>query len=429
MRSCLHIPSERGPAAPRGRGAASPAVSAAAGPRCICYVASTSLFLANSRLPLMQRMTERGWRVIAVAPRDPFAERIARHRIEQRFLPISREIMRPTAHLRLLRRLTALYRIERPALVHHFGTNPMIYGSLAARIARVPAVVNAVTGRGSVFSSTRWDAGFLRAWIRAAYPVALNQGGSRTIFENPDDLSQFVQERLLAARRAVLVRGSGVDLTRFAPAPEPGGEPTIVCATRMLWSKGIADLVAAARRLRAWEVRARILLVGWHDAGNRDAVPLEQLHEWNREGMVTWIGARDDMPQVFAGAHIVVLPSYGEGVPRSLIEAAASGRAIVTTDVDGCREIVRNGHNGFLVPPRNPDALAEAIATLLRNPARRRAMGKRGRALAVAEFADSKVVNETLAIYDDLLGRGLGARPPDGCRVPAAPSSRAGADA
>jgi glycosyltransferase involved in cell wall biosynthesis len=201
-----------------------------------------------------------------------------------------------------------------------------------------------------------------------------------------------------------LIRGSGVDMNIFTPRPEPEGVPVVILAARMLWAKGIGEFVDAARLLREQKVEARFVLVGESDPGNPSAVPVWQLEQWHDSGVVEWWGACSDMPRVFAEAHVVCLPSYyPEGVPKVLIEAAACGRPIVTTDVPGCREVVRHEENGLLVPTRDPVALAAALRRLIMSPALRDFLGRRGREIAVAEFGLERVIAETLAVYGDLL--------------------------
>ncbi|HSP99310.1 MAG TPA: glycosyltransferase family 4 protein [Candidatus Dormibacteraeota bacterium] len=373
--------------------------------RCIVYVASTSIYLARARLALLRRMVAEGWRVIGVAPEDAYTGRLLDVGVEWRPLPIAREIARPIRHLRLLGALTQLYRATRPTLVHHFTSNPIIYGSVAARLAGVPAVVNAFPGLGTVFESARWDAPILRTWLRAAYRVVTRLPNSRTIFQSGDDRDAFVHSGVVPGSTAVLIRGSGVDVDAFRPHPEPEGIPTVLFCGRMLQPKGVSDLVTAARLLRDWRVSCRIRLVGRCDAEHKGAVPLEQLRQWAAEGLVQWDGQRDDMPAVVAAAHIVCLPSYGEGVPRSLVEGAACGRPLVASDVPGCREIVVHERNGLLVPPRDPQRLAQALARLIRNPDERHAFGRAGREIAVSQFAEGSVIAATLEVYRTLATR------------------------
>jgi glycosyltransferase involved in cell wall biosynthesis len=201
-----------------------------------------------------------------------------------------------------------------------------------------------------------------------------------------------------------VIRGSGVEMDRYVPTPEPTGAPVVLLASRMLWDKGVGDFVAAAQRLRAQGLEARFALAGSSDPGNPSTIPLRQLEAWHAGGTVEWWGQCDDMPATFASTHVVVLPSsYGEGVPRVLIEAAACARPIVATDVPGCREIARHGDNGLLVPLGNVPALADAMRRLIEDPAERRRMGARSREIAEGEFSLEQVARETLAVYQRLL--------------------------
>jgi glycosyltransferase involved in cell wall biosynthesis len=207
----------------------------------------------------------------------------------------------------------------------------------------------------------------------------------------------------LAPARLSLIRGAGVDLHEFEPAEECDGIPLVVLPARMLWTKGIGEFVTAAERLRAKGVAARFALVGDPDPDNPASVSIEQLETWRRGGAVEWWGRRDDIPQVLAMSHIVCLPSYREGLPKALIEAAAAGKPIVTTDTSGCRDVVRHGDNGLLVPVADAVALAEALSKLIMNRSQREIMGRRGREIAESEFSSEKITSETLCVYDAVL--------------------------
>jgi glycosyltransferase involved in cell wall biosynthesis len=257
----------------------------------------------------------------------------------------------------------------------------------------------------------------VRALARALYRLALGHRNSCTIFQNPDDRAFMVDMNLVSSDRTALIRGSGVDMASFAPQPPPPGPAVVILPARLLWDKGIGEFVEAARILRDADLDARLTLVGEPPPHNRGSVPRETIERWVGEGLVEWWGHQTDMPGVYARSHIVCLPSYyGEGVPRALIEAAACGRPIVTADTPGCREVVRDGVNGLMVPPRVAAPLAEALRQLLLDPARCEAMGRRGRDLAVAEFSVEHVVEATLQVY-----AGLEAQPshdlPQGHRV------------
>ncbi|MEW6616666.1 MAG: glycosyltransferase family 4 protein [Thermodesulfobacteriota bacterium] len=210
---------------------------------------------------------------------------------------------------------------------------------------------------------------------------------------------------LVSPKRATLIRGAGVNPNVFASRPEPEGAPVVILAARMLWDKGIGEFVEAARWLREQGIAARFVLVGDSDPGNPAAVLVARLDEWRRSGVVEWWGHREDMPEVFAQSNIVVLPSYREGLPKVLLEAASCGRAIVATDVPGCREIVRHNENGLLVPPRDSKSLADALKILIENPELRRKMGARGREIVEAEFSEEIVVRQTMEVYKEIIRR------------------------
>jgi glycosyltransferase involved in cell wall biosynthesis len=298
--------------------------------------------------------------------------------------------------------LVRIFREERPDIVHLVAVKPVIYGSLAAFFTGIGRVVSALPGLGYVFSSDRSKARLLRPLVRMAYRRLLSGAGKRLILQNPDDVRLFVSLGLAREDSIRLIRGSGVDTQRYAPALEPDGAPLVVLPARMLWDKGVGEFVAAARELRSCGVDARFALVGDADMENPASIPRRQLKEWTDEGVVEWWGQRDDMPNVFCQSALVCLPSYREGLPKALLEAASCGRAIVTSDVPGCREIVCHGDNGLLVPGRDAAALAAALAHLLQRPDERRRMGDRGRHRVLAEFSQESVSQATIAVYREL---------------------------
>jgi glycosyltransferase involved in cell wall biosynthesis len=315
-------------------------------------------------------------------------------------LKLSRRGRNPLAELRLIAELVRLYRRLRPDIAHHVAMKPVLYGTVAARLAGTRAIVNYMSGLGWLFTSDSAAARLLRPVVRAVLGRVLAAG--RVIVENPDDRAQMLALGLLPERIS-LIRGAGVDLAKFRLVVESAGPPRVVMASRMLWTKGVGEFVAAARRLRAEGVPARFVLVGDPDPENPASVPVSQLEAWKRDSAVEWWGRRDDMAEVLAGASIVCLPSYREGLPKVLIEAAAAGRPIVTTDTPGCRDVVRPGDNGLLVPARDADALAEALKTLIADRPLRERMGRRSRDIAEAEFAVERVTAEILAVYRTLL--------------------------
>lgn len=375
--------------------------------RKILLVVNAEWYFQSHRLPIARALRRRGDEVIVAAGEERGGgAAIEKEGIEFVPLRLRRRSLNPLRELAALIELVKLYRERRPDLVHHVTIKPVIYGSLAARAAGVPAVVNAIPGLGYVFAGSGLVRGLLRGAVEAAYRLALSGQRTRLIFQNPDDRKHFLERGLADAERSVVIRGAGVNVEEFTPSQEPSGTAVVLLAGRLLWEKGIGELVEAAKRLRSADVACRVALVGVPDPENRGSIPVETLREWQANGWIEWWGLRQDMPQVLASAAIVVLPTYyPEGVPKTLLEGAAAGRPLVATDMPGCREIVRPGVNGILVPPRDPAALADAVQALLRDPDRRREMGERSRRIAVEEFSEERVVAETLAIYDQMLGR------------------------
>jgi glycosyltransferase involved in cell wall biosynthesis len=297
-----------------------------------------------------------------------------------------------------------IYASEKPDIVYHVALKPILYGSLGALGRNHIRAINALTGLGYLAASTTRKARFLRLLIWNFFRLFLNKSHQRVLVENPDDKQLLIEKLSVPPERIALIRGSGVDLARFQPTPEPSGTPVVLLASRMLWIKGIREFVEAAKMLRGKGIRARFVLAGDTDLSSPACVPRKQLLEWQSSESVEWWGHQPDMPRIFEQANLVCLPSHGgEGVPTVLMEAAASGRPIVTTDVPGCRDIVRQGINGTLVPPRDVAALAKAIEDLIKDPAMRLQMASRGREIAANEFSEEVVVHETLALYRELL--------------------------
>jgi glycosyltransferase involved in cell wall biosynthesis len=260
---------------------------------------------------------------------------------------------------------------------------------------------------GHVFTSSKQQ---MRALRRALIPllrVALRGQNSKTVLQNEENRTLLVSERIVPIAQTAVIRGSGVNVKRFVPTPEPAGPPVILLAARMLWDKGIGDFVEASRLVRSEHPSARFVLVGKPDPESPGSISETQLAAWADSGVVEWWGHQDDMASVFAQANIVCLPSsYGEGIPKVLVEAASCGRAVVATDVPGCRDVVRDGENGFVVPVHNPRVLAAALKTLVRDDGLRKAMGVRGREIATSEFSEEIVIRQTFAVYRELLGTG-----------------------
>lgn len=368
-------------------------------PRLVFFVTEDWYFCSH-RLPLARAARAAGFEVAVVTRVQRHAAQIRDAGIELIPIDLARGSKNPFTELRTLSQLIRLYRRLKPDIVHHVALKPVLYGTIAARLAGVPTVINALAGLGYLFSSVDFAARLSRPLLEIGFRTLLKP--SWIIVQNPDDRQLLMERELIDAQRTTLIRGSGVDLEAFAPAPEANGIPLIVLPARLLWDKGVGEFVAAARLLRQQNVAARFALVGAPDPANPASVPQATLEAWRAEGVVELWGWRDDMADVFRDCHVACLPSYREGLPKALIEAAACGRPLVTCDVPGCREVVRHGINGLLVPLRNPVALAAALKQLVDNPRQRAVFGRRARDIAAAEFSLSAVIGQTLALYQEL---------------------------
>jgi glycosyltransferase involved in cell wall biosynthesis len=351
----------------------------------ILLFANTDWFLYNFRLDLAGSILDRGHQLVLVAPQGVYSEQLKVLGFQFIPFPMDRRGMNPVIELVTLVRLYWLYRREQPDLVHHFTIKCVLYGSLVSRLLRIKCVVNSVEGMGYVFTGEESGRKTLRSIVKWFYKLALKN--TRVIFQNPDDRQYFLERHLVDQNQTTLIRSPGVDVHKFFYEPESKDDPLVILPARMLWDKGVSEFVTAARVLLGEGIHARFALVGDSDEGNPTSVPTSQLKAWQEEGVIEWWGWRDDMQAIYRQSHIVCLPSYREGVSKTLIEATASGRPIVTCDVPGCREVVTQGENGVLVPPRNADRLAEALRTLLTSKSSRQRMGAIGRQMAETLFS------------------------------------------
>ncbi|MCL1634890.1 glycosyltransferase family 4 protein [Luteimonas sp. SX5] len=374
----------------------------------IAFFANTDWYLYNFRLSTALRLRSLGAEVLMVSPPGDFGARFAEHGIAWRQLPMNRSSLDPVRETLVLRALVRLLAAERPDLLHNFTVKCAVYGALAARMAKIPAVVNAVAGMGYVFTSDRMKARALRPVVSGLMRRTLGHGNSRTILQNPDDVEMFVALRLAPAEKIRLIRSSGVDTNRFCPTPrdsEIRRPLRVLLAARLLWEKGVGEFAAAAAMLRQQGREIEFLLAGMPDPGNPRSVPRAEVERWQQQGTVKWLGHVDDMPALMCGADVMALPSYyREGVPKSLIEAAASGLALVTTDLPGCREVVaEHGVDGLHVQPRSAESLAAALARLDDDRALLRRLGGRARDRALLHFDQRNVIQRTIDVYNELL--------------------------
>lgn len=375
------------------------------------FVANRSFGLVNSRAQLMVRLRDYGWRVVAATSPGDWCGWLEAQGIEVAPVPFQRGGVSAGDALSF-RRLWDLYREIRPRLVHHFNAKPMTYGGLAARGLKGTRVVSTVTGLGYGFEAGRVEG----LGARMAYGMAMRRADA-VIFQNMGDRELFLDRGWVCEGRARLIVSSGVELGRFSkPTGDPGINSAVLMAARLLWGKGVGEFVEAARILRRRGHEGPFVLGGEWETDHPDGVQRGFIEEAEREGTIRFTGYIQDMPEALAGSGVFVAPSYyREGVPRVVLEAAASGRAVVAADASGAREVIRDGETGLLVPPRDATELADAIETMLRSPERRRVMGEAAHREAVAHFGLDAVTEQQLEVY-----REIGALERD---APASPSS------
>jgi len=372
----------------------------------LLFVINAPEFFLSHRLPVAVRARELGYEVHVLTGPGAGSSEIQSFGFSHYTVPMSRSGMSPFAELKTLFSIYRVIRRVHPTLVHLVTIKAVLYGGLASRLAGVPGVVAAISGLGTVFISPGIKARLLRAFVKQFYKVSLKQRHLRVIFQNPTDKALLSNLLSLNDIHTALIRGSGVSLDEYACKSETQGIPVVVMASRLLRDKGVFEFVEAARALRAKGVKAKFKLVGDPDPGNPTSVTEQELTRWSAEGHVSLLGYRTDIPALYAASHIVCLPSYyREGLPKTLVEAAACGRAVVTTDMPGCRDAIEPGETGLLVPPRDAMALADAIQYLIEHPQQRRRMGEAGRKLAERDFAIEKIVDAHMEIYRELLDK------------------------
>lgn len=368
----------------------------------LAFVVNNPDFILTHRLVLARGARAEGHEVHIIAPQGEGLEALKALGFATHAWQLERGSQRALGEVSAIVDLLRHYRRVRPDVVHHVTIKAVLYGSLAAKLVGVRGVVNAVSGLGYVFMAQGRRAMVRRLAIAQAYRRALSLQNSVVILQNDDDEADLRRLGALGLARVEKIRGSGVDVDAFAQTPEPGGVPLVVLPARLLRDKGVVEFVAAARALKARGIVARFALVGAIDASNPTAVTLAEAEAWRREGVVELWGHRSDMAAVFREATLVCLPSYREGLPKALLEAASTGRAIVTTDAPGCRDVVDFGRLGPLTPVGDAAALADAIAGLLADVEQRQALAQGLARRARTDFDERLVLRRHLQIWNAL---------------------------
>jgi glycosyltransferase involved in cell wall biosynthesis len=367
-------------------------------------VANTGFSLYHFRQELMKQLLSQGWMVVAVANDEAdYARKLKKEGIQFINIDIDHKGRNPFYDLLLIWRMNTIYRNEKPNIVHHFTIKPVIYGSIAGKLAGVSTIVNSITGLGYVFKK----GGILKKLVIGLYKIALT-GNTQNIFQNRDNYEYFIQKKIVKKRKASIILGSGVNTSVIKPPKKKIKNKCckFLMVSRMLWSKGVSEFVSAAEKIKKRFPQSSFFMAGGVSGGgaigNPEAVSEDWLNVVNQKGSVKWVGCISfkDVMQLLDDSDVFVLPSYyPEGVPRSLIEAAAKEKAIITTDTPGCREVVVDGKNGFLIPPKDITSLEKAMIKLIRNPRLIKKMGKNSRYRAVELFDEKKIIEQTVSVY------------------------------
>lgn len=364
----------------------------------ICYFITEDWYFYTHRLELAKAALDQGYEVSVMANDGYYREKIIATGLKWLSVDIVRRGWNPIKELKVILSVYKHYKTLQPNLVQHVAIKPIVYGTIAAKLARVPAIINTFGGMGWVFSD-HWRAVIPRWFMRIIFRYLLRN--TKIIVQHQHDRKCYLD---MGLQDVSLIRGAGVNVTKFNSIPKSQEAPLIILVARLLWDKGVGIFVQAAELLRQQGVNARFALVGWPDQQNPASVSHDQLQKWHASSSVEVWGHCHDMVRVYAKAAIVCLPThYPEGVPKSLLEAAACHLPIVTTDIPGCREIVVNNKNGFLVPTRDPTALCHALSKLLESPTMRVQFGQFGRQLVVQHFSSEIINQQTLQLYHRML--------------------------
>jgi glycosyltransferase involved in cell wall biosynthesis len=369
----------------------------------ILYLVAEDYYFCSHRLNLAKAAVKKGFDVCLATRVKDHQALILKEKIK--VIPLkhfSRSGMNLVKEFLTLKELYQIYKQETPDIVHHVAMKPVLYGTLVAHFLKVPRIINALGGLGYLEISKDFKARVIKKIITFCFRKLLNKKNCSLIIQNPDDLKTLTHAKAVKKEKIALIKGSGVDTKVFTTTKEPPLSkkgPVIAFVSRMLWDKGVKELIEAAKILKEKDIAFQLVFCGDIDPSNPSSLKKEQLIRWDKEGLILWKGPTQDIAKAYAKSHIAVLPSYREGLPKSLLEAASCGRPIVTTDVPGCREVVKDGVNGFLVPVKESVSLAKALEKLIKNKKQRETFGKASRKRALKEFSEEKIVSQILSLY------------------------------
>ena len=388
----------------------------------IIYSANTDWSLYNFRCAQIESTLKQGWEIGCICSKGPFIEPIEKLGVNKIFLLQNyKKNIDLISDLSLILEYYRIYRQWKPEIVHQFTIKPVIYGTIAARLARIPVIINTIPGLGYVFSDTEKERRILKTIVLLLYKIA-GKLNDFMFFQNEDDKRLFINHKIVSKDKTLVIPGSGVDTQHYSQdkinkeiidqikkdIKYKPNQIIILMVSRMLYHKGIAELAECSKRVKEVKPDVRFLLVGPLDPSNPAHIPLEVIEKWQKGNKIEYIGRRSDIRELIGLSDIIVLPSYyREGKPKFLLEAASMGKPIITTDVPGCRDIVENGENGILVPIKNVESLFKAVIKLINNSELRRKMGEKSRKRAEEEFDEKIVINQTLKTYRRLIKQKL----------------------
>jgi glycosyltransferase involved in cell wall biosynthesis len=370
----------------------------------LLFFAADDFYFCSHRFDLAKAAQNQGYEIYVLTKVHHHADIITSSGFNLIPFNFDRKGIDPIIESSVIYKIKKIYKEIQPDIIHHIALKPILYGTIASLfLKKRPKIINAFTGMGHLFTTTQFHMRSLASLVMILYRAIFKRSKSHIIVQNKDDYQLFLKKKLITEKQLHLIRGSGVDLHLYSFSPEPPksiAEPVIALfVARMLKDKGLLELIEAAKLLQQENIQLQIQLIGKPDPHNPTSVTEEDIQEWVDQGLVIWLGHQNNIQEFWKKAHIAVLPSYREGLPKSLLEAASSGRPIITSDVPGCREICIHGHNGILVPAKDPIALKEALKTLALDSELRQKMGKESRKLVEDHFSIDSIVEQTLALY------------------------------
>ena len=369
----------------------------------LIYIVSEDWVFVSHRLTLAKQAIKDGYDVAAITNISNHEDVLLSAGLKVFNINFCRSFKRPFSDIHSIYQLIKLFRLLKPEVIHNVGLKISLISSIAAFIARVPVVINAYTGLGYVFSSNDMLARVIRLLLNSPLKYLNHRASTWVVFQNEDDEALFENSNLINKERTLLIKGSGVDVNEFPFSDELPGQLKVMLASRLLWDKGVGEFIEASRQLKISYPEVTFVLVGDVDEQNPLSLTKEIIDSWVNEGFIEWWGHKQNMPEVLKLAHIVALPSYREGLPKVLLEAASIGRALVATDVPGCREIVRDGVNGFLVQAKESKCLAEAIEKLILNKELRTQMGLKSREIIETELSSEIINKQFIELYNSAI--------------------------